>query len=151
MGSSLILSLGSLDLWGVRWICPGFVGSMGCVRWIIVSLFSGRITCGNCGKKYRRKVTGTGAVWICSTYNHKGKSACASRQIPEAALEKLTVDLDLNDITGITANNGNQLVFRFRDGHECTRQWEDRSRSESWTPEMKERARIRTKQNQEAN
>ena len=30
MGSSLILSLGSLDLWGVRWICPGFVGSMGC-------------------------------------------------------------------------------------------------------------------------
>ena len=113
--------------------------------------FSGLITCGNCGKKYRRKVTGTGAVWICSTYNHKGKSACASRQIPEAALEKLTADLDLNDITRITANKGNRLVFRFRDGHECTRQWEDRSRSESWTPEMKERARIRTKQNQEAN
>ena len=30
MGSSLILSLGSLDLWGVRWFYPRFVGFMGC-------------------------------------------------------------------------------------------------------------------------
>ena len=30
MGSSLILSLGSLKLWVVRWICPGFVDFMGC-------------------------------------------------------------------------------------------------------------------------
>ena len=107
--------------------------------------------CGNCGKKYRRKVTRTGAVWICSTFNHKGKAACASKQIPEAALEKLTTDLDLSQIAGITANNGNQLVFHFLDGHECTRRWEDRSRSESWTAEMKEYARLNAKKNQEAN
>ena len=30
VGSSLILSLGSLDLWGVRWFYPRFVGFMGC-------------------------------------------------------------------------------------------------------------------------
>ena len=113
--------------------------------------FSGLIVCGNCGKKYRRKVTRTGAVWICSTFNHKGKAACASKQIPEAALEKLTTDLDLSQIAGITANNGNQLVFHFLDGHECTRRWEDRSRSESWTAEMKEYARLNAKKNQEAN
>ena len=69
----------------------------------------------------------------------------------KAALEKLTTDLDLSQIAGITANNGNQLVFHFLDGHECTRRWEDRSRSESWTAEMKEYARLNAKKNQEAN
>lgn len=34
------------------------------------SPFSGRITCANCGKHYRRKTTATGPVWICSTYNY---------------------------------------------------------------------------------
>lgn len=37
--------------------------------------------------------------------------------------------------------NGNVLIFRFFDGSEITRIWKDRSRSQSWTDEMKATAR----------
>jgi DNA invertase Pin-like site-specific DNA recombinase len=61
------------------------------------SQFTGKITCGLCGKHYRRKTTAPGTqyenhVWICSTYNQHGKAACsASLQIPEDILTS-TVD-----------------------------------------------------------
>ena len=100
--------------------------------------FSGMIVCGNCGKHYRRKVTASGPVWICSTFNQQGKVACASKQIPEPALLALTADMDL---TEICAEDGNRLVFRFKDGSESVKRWQDRSRAESWTPEMREAAR----------
>ena len=103
--------------------------------------FSGMIVCGNCGKHYRRKVTASGPVWICSTFNQQGKVACASKQIPEPALLALTADMDLSDLTEICAEDGNRLVFRFRDGSESVKRWKDRSRAESWTPEMREAAR----------
>ena len=109
------------------------------------------IVCGTCGKGYRRKVTRTGPVWICSTFNVYGKSACPSKQIPEGTLERAAAEaLGLDDfdadvlrskITAIRAKNGNDLVFYFRDGTERTVHWTDRSRSESWTPEMKTAAR----------
>lgn len=102
--------------------------------------FTSLIICGRCGKHYRRKVTPTGPVWICSTYNTKGKSACPSKQIPESILEEITADLDLTAITEIEARDGNELVFRFNDGVTETRQWQDRSRSESWSPERRARA-----------
>lgn len=35
----------------------------------------------------------TGYVWICSTFNREGKSACPSRQIPEKVLEQLSADV----------------------------------------------------------
>lgn len=103
--------------------------------------FSGMIVCGNCGKHYRRKVTASGPVWICSTFNQQGKVACASKQIPEPALLALTADMDLSDLTEICAENGNRLVFRFKDGSESVKRWQERSRAESWTPEMREAAR----------
>lgn len=103
--------------------------------------FSSMIVCGNCGKHYRRKVTASGPVWICSTFNQQGKVACASKQIPEPALLALTADMDLSDLTEICAEDGNRLVFRFRDGSESVKRWKDRSRAESWTPEMREAAR----------
>ena len=103
--------------------------------------FSGLIVCGNCGKHYRRKITASGPVWICSTFNQQGKAACPSKQIPEPALLALTTDMALSDLTEICAENGNRLVFRFRDGSESVKRWQDRSRAESWTPEMREAAR----------
>ena len=103
--------------------------------------FSGMIVCGNCGKHYRRKVTASGPVWICSTFNQQGKAACLSKQIPEAELLTMTADMALSDLTEICAENGNRLVFRFRDGSESVKRWKDRSRAESWTPEMREAAR----------
>lgn len=38
--------------------------------------FTGKIQCACCGKNYRRKTTATGVVWICATYNTKGKKYC---------------------------------------------------------------------------
>ena len=105
--------------------------------------FSSLITCGNCGKHYRRKVTPTGVVWICSTYNTKGKAACASKQIPEktliAATEEVigSVDDIHSKITAIRALKDNTLVFCLADGTETVKRWQDRSRAESWTDEMK--------------
>ena len=113
--------------------------------------FSGLLVCGNCGKNYRRKTTKTGIVWVCGTFNTLGKAACASKQIPEATLQQVIADvLEASDFTreqlhsrvqSIRVCNGNILVFCFKDGSEVTRTWKDRSRSESWTDEMKEAAR----------
>lgn len=115
--------------------------------------FSGLIVCGICGKSYRRKVTHTGPVWICSTYNQKGKACCASKQIPEntliAATEEVIGSIETihDKITAIRATNDNTLVFCFKDGTEIVKRWQDRSRTESWTTEMKAVAAQKTRDN----
>ena len=106
--------------------------------------FTGLIVCDSCGKHYRRKTTATGIVWICSTYNTHGKKACASKAIPESVLYELTADMAISDLTAIQAENGNTLVFCFKDGTQAVKRWKDRSRAESWTEEMKEAARQKT-------
>lgn len=112
--------------------------------------FTGLIVCGNCGKHYRRKVTRSGAVWICSTFNTIGKEYCASKQIPESILISITEETlgsinALNDkITAIRAEKDNTLVFCFTNGESSVKRWTDRSRRESWTDEMRETARQRT-------
>lgn len=120
--------------------------------------FTSLIVCGNCGKGYRRKMTCTGPVWICSTYNVYGKAACPSKQIPEGTLEQVAAEvlgLDSFDadvlhdrIAAIRAENGNTLAFHFKDGSERAVRWTDRSRSESWTPEMRAAAREFAKKGQ---
>ena len=107
--------------------------------------YSGLITCGCCGARYSRKVTHSGPVWICTTYNSQGKAACPSKAIPERVLDSLTTDISLDDLTALRAENGNWLVFCFKDGSVSVKRWEDRSRAESWTPEMKEAARQKSK------
>ena len=109
--------------------------------------FTSLLVCDNCGKNYRRKVTKSGPVWVCDTFNSLGKSACASKQIPEPTLHQVTSDvLGQKDFTNewlcdriqhIRVCNENTLIFCFKDGSEVTRKWKDRSRSESWTDEMK--------------
>ena len=120
--------------------------------------FTSMIVCGTCGKGYRRKVTRTGPVWICSTYNIYGKAACASKQIPEGTLERVAAEvlgLDAFDaktlhdkITAIRAEGNNTLVFLFKDGTQTVKRWADRSRAESWTPEMRAAAREYAKKGQ---
>lgn len=112
--------------------------------------FTSLIVCAHCGRHYRRKVTHGGPVWICSTYNVYGKTACPSKQIPERTLEKAAAEVlgmdefdakGLHDkITAIRAEDGNTLVFLFKDGTQTVKRWADRSRTESWTLEMKARA-----------
>lgn len=100
--------------------------------------FTSLITCQHCGKHYRRKTRSSGHFWICTTYNAKGKSACPSKQIPEYAMIEATEDIA--DIQSITACDNNMLIITTADGSEIRRKWTERSRSESWTAEMKARA-----------
>ena len=111
---------------------------------------SGLIVCGCCGGRYRRKTTHSGPIWICSTYNTQGKDACPSKAIPEPALEKLVSAVDLDDLSALRVETDNQLVFCYKDGTESVKQWKDRSRAESWTPEMRALASQRSKQMREA-
>ena len=106
--------------------------------------FTGKIVCGNCGKHYRRKVTATGAVWICTTFNSLGKSACPSKQIPESVLYELTADRPIEEIKTITAENGNRSTFAYTDGNIAVKEWKDRSRSMAWTDEKKGTSKAKT-------
>ena len=105
--------------------------------------YTGLIQCAKCGKNYRRKTTATRVVWICATFNTRGKKYCASKQIPEATLDALVSEVTKNpsDIQKIIADDGNTLHFHLADGSVVTRAWDDRSRSESWTAEKREEAR----------
>lgn len=51
----------------------------------------------------------------------------------------------MENVAGITADDGNRLLFHFTDGTVTERTWRDRSRSESWTDEMRQKARDRIK------
>ena len=110
--------------------------------------YTGLIQCAKCGKNFRRKTTATKIAWICSTYNTRGKKHCASKQIPESILDALVADIaeTPTDIKKIIADDGNALHFHLANGQVVTRIWKDRSRAESWTPEMREQARQRNTQ-----
>ncbi len=110
--------------------------------------FTGKIQCKCCGKNYRRKTTASGIVWICATYNTKGKKYCpTAKQIPENTLISVCCEVlgisefDANifekQIEKILVPAPNELIFIFTDGHKISANWKDRSRSESWTDEMK--------------
>ena len=109
--------------------------------------FSGKLICACCGKHYRRKITATGPKWICTTYNTMGKVACPSKQIPEDTLIATTgevigsTDAIDSKITAVRVENDNTLVFCLTNGEQIVKRWQDRSRRESWTPEMKNAAR----------
>ena len=110
--------------------------------------FSGRIVCAGCGKTFRRKTTPSGITWVCATYSYQGKDACAAKAIPDETLTQITKEvLGLAELTtdaldgkikAIRAENGNRLVFCFTDGTEAVREWQDRSRAESWTAEKRQ-------------
>ena len=109
--------------------------------------FSGMITCANCGKHYRRKVTASGPVWICSTYNTHGKVACSSKAIPESTLLEIAATVSaMGEITAVTAYNDNTLEFTLADGTVTVKRWQDRSRAASWTAEMRAAAGQKTRE-----
>ena len=114
-----------------------------------------RIYCGICGKKYRYKVTRLGTpyaapVWLCSTFNYRGKAYCASKQIPEDILKELihsvlsTVYTE-GSVHHIEMHPGNRVLFVFQDGHTEERFWKDHSRKESWDAEKRQKAAEKTR------
>jgi len=118
--------------------------------------FSSKMVCGTCGANYRRKITNAGGkyekpVWICPTFNSKGKDRCNAQQIPEdilqdtaaRALELTAFDEAIFNkaVVAIRAPENGVLIFIMKDGAEVQVEWQNRSRRYSWTPEMKEQAR----------
>ena len=112
---------------------------------------TGMIHCDCCGKYYRRKVQKYRTLWICWTYDARGKKFCPeSKQIPEDILyDKVCEVLQLDEfdnevfqseIENILVLKPNVLTFLFKDGHEQTVRWLDHSRTEAWTPEMRKKA-----------
>ena len=116
--------------------------------------FSGIVRCGGCGKNYKRRIAAGKALWQCSTFLKKGKTACHAKQIPEdtlygicakvLGLDTFSPDAFKKHISQIRVPEFNQLEFIFQDGHMVQRAWEDRSRSESWDEAKREAARQRT-------
>lgn len=110
---------------------------------------SGKIVCGMCGAHFHRRTNPSRITWQCVTYLRKGRKACPAKQIPEETL--LTLTREVLGVCEITEKNicclseiripaSNHVMFVFSDGRTEERVWQDRSRSESWTDEMKMRA-----------
>ena len=116
------------------------------------SLFSGMLTCSHCGKHYNRKVNKYGSYYICPTFSLFGKANCPGKQVREEPLIEITKSVlnvtELNremlqsKIRTIEVHDGNILVYKLSDGSEVSKTWSYKSRSESWTEEMKAQARI---------
>ena len=118
--------------------------------------FTGLIRCGKCKRKFRHAITAAGTkyqkpVWICPTFSFNGKEACNAQRIPDdimvaktcevLGISELQEQLLHDRIKEILVPAKNTLVFVFKDGTEKRVEWQHRSRRESWTPEMKEKAR----------
>ena len=112
------------------------------------SALTGKVRCPYCGKNYRRKTTTGGVKWCCSTFNTQGKEVCPdSKMVPEETLLfAICSVMGMDGFDGaafsrsvdhIDACAGNVLRFCFPDGGTEDFVWKDRSRSESWTPEMR--------------
>ena len=114
------------------------------------SIYKGKIKCGNCGKTLLRKVNDYRTFWICSTYQKLGKNGCPSKRIDEEELLNILIDIQNStkydieeDIKTILIYHDHTLKVIFNDGFEVTCPWSERSRSKSWTEEMREKVRQR--------
>ena len=116
--------------------------------------FSGLIVCGCCGAHYHRRTNPTRITWQCVTYLRRGKKHCAAKQISEETLRSLTrealgvpeiTEENIRALAEIQIPCPNHILFVFKDGHETERVWQDHSRAESWTDEMREKARAQMK------
>lgn len=116
----------------------------------IRSVFTGKIICRKCGNTFKRVTSNGTPGWNCRTYQEKGASFCRAKKIPENILKIVCADVmgteafDENEfnaqIDHIDVPADNRLVFVFRDGHQVERVWAHRSRQESWTDEMRQKA-----------
>jgi len=111
---------------------------------------TGLVKCGICGANYRRKHADAGTksekvVWICNTFNTRGKNVCANQQIPEdILLAKVAEAGGFAGLEQITATGPGALSFIYKGGRRIDLVWQNPSRAKSWTPEMKEAARQRS-------
>lgn len=114
--------------------------------------FKGMVRCRTCGRAYVRKTTPSKHVWKCSFFVTKGKEACASKQVPDSQITLASnhilnrTEFDENyfksKVEYIEVMPERSLIFHLKDGTSIDSRWHA-SRSESWTDDMREQARIR--------
>ena len=118
-------------------------------------LFTGLVKCGLCGSAYCRRNNGSGKyrhfIWTCRRYDELGKAVCPAQAVPEKILiektqeilatDTLTREVILERLNGIIVPGRNHLAYHFKDGTIREIEWQHRSRSERWTPEMRQVAR----------
>jgi DNA invertase Pin-like site-specific DNA recombinase len=115
--------------------------------------FTNRFRCGCCGGGYQHKTTEYKNFWLCTTYNVHGKEYCnASKRIPEKSLYvALNQYLGTNEfdearfnkkVDYMAAQSDNKIELHLLDGSMDVIAWKNSSRKESWTPEMREKARL---------
>lgn len=113
--------------------------------------FTGILKCGNCEKNYKHKKSPYKDYWICTTFEELGKAYCSSKKIRDDVLANATCQaLEIHDFNEEILNtqisligifNGNKLIFHFFNGMKKEIIWEEPKRSDSWTEEMREKAR----------
>ena len=111
--------------------------------------FTGKIVCGLDGCNFIRCNTGTRPCWKCSRYKKGGPALCGSRQIGESELyEAIDTLMErtyfFEIINKIVVYPDFRLEFMFLDGNRVETTYRERSRRESWTPEMRKAAKERT-------
>jgi DNA invertase Pin-like site-specific DNA recombinase len=121
--------------------------------------FKGKVRCATCGWSYIRKKTHGKSVWGCTRYLSKGKSYCSSKNVPEEAIldgfneifqtEGFDKTIFKAKVKQIMVHQDNLLVFELTDGTKHEFRWSYKSRSLSWTDDMKEKARKRSTKKKE--
>lgn len=115
--------------------------------------FKGYIRCGKCGKMHTYRKGPYNIYWICSTFRDKGKSYCDNQQVPDDKIKEAAIHLlNMNKfsmstfkhlVQQVVALPNNMLRFELKDGSIKEYEWAHKPRSEGWTEEMKEQARIK--------
>lgn len=115
-------------------------------------LFTGILKCAKCGASYRRKVNHRGTsyekvIWVCATYTMRGKAACPSKAVPDEVLMRKTAEvleadgvdreMLLDAVERIEVGEDNRLTYVFWTGERKMVVWDDSSRRDSWTDEMR--------------
>ena len=115
--------------------------------------FQDKLLCPYCNRHFSRKFNKGKPYYICNYYDKYGKDECPNKKIPLSILEKVTsevLEIESFDATlfskkieQIIVYKDRKLLFCFKDGRQVEKEWSYPSRSESWTPEMKEMVRQR--------
>ena len=101
---------------------------------IVSNGLDGIVFCGKCGKHCRRKTCHGITKWVCNTYCTKGKTECAAKAVPEKILLEI---LRERSVKKLYLCGGNIINIQLENGETEEYQWRDKSRTESWTPEMR--------------
>ena len=101
------------------------------------------IQCPHCGKHFKHVVHRGKSKWACPTYVNVGSAYCRSKRIPDDVLRETTCRVlgwESFDEGRLRETVEHITAFYLKDGREIEAEWTTRSRSDSWTPEMRSKA-----------